>query len=193
MSEPFRLRKERIFPAYGTKGCSSVERESTCQSSRPAAWSTTSHTQPPGAEGRKALCVVAQLLRIAEIERIDDSLQPLAFHFLYASQQCGAAIGRNADGWAADDRRCDALWTSCRGVQGDGAADGNTGERDLAGNAERVQQRNQVVDHAVDGERRTYFLRQSSAAGVVTQHAALRGKRGRDQVPALDRSTHFVD
>src|SRR5215468_6869105 len=64
---------------------------------------------------------------------------------------------------------------------------------DLAGNAERVQQRNQVVDHAVDGERRTYFLRQSSAAGVVTQHAALRGKHGRDQVPALDRSTHFVD
>src|SRR5262249_19413526 len=84
-------------------------------------------TQPPGAEGRKALCVVAQLRRIAEIERIDDSLQPLAFHLLYAGQQCGAPIGSNADGWAANDRRCDALRTSCRGVQGDGAADGNTG------------------------------------------------------------------
>src|SRR5215467_11187587 len=68
-------------------------------------------TQPPGAEGRKALCVVAQLRRIAEIERIDDSLQPLAFHLLYAGQQCGAAIGSNADGWAADDRCCDALRT----------------------------------------------------------------------------------
>ena len=59
-------------------------------------------------------------------------MQTLALHFLDPGQQRGVSIRRDANGRAAGDHRGDALRISNRGVQRDRAADGHTGERDLA-------------------------------------------------------------
>ena len=105
-----------------------------------------------------------------------NGVQALALHLLDPGQHGGAAIRRDADGRTAGDHRRDALRISNRGVQRNGAADGDTGERDLAGNAERVHERDEIVDHGVDGQRAADLLRQSGAARVIAQDAPLRGE-----------------
>jgi len=65
-------------------------------------------------------------------------------------------------------------------MQGNGAADGNAGERDFPSDAERIQKRNKVVDHGVDGEHAAHLLRQPGSTRVVAQDTALPGEQRRD-------------
>src|SRR5262249_46980113 len=111
----------------------------------------------------------------------------------HPDQHSWAAISRNAYGRAAGDHRRDALWEPHSSMQGYGPADGDAGERNLAGNTERVHKCDEVIDHVVDGERAAHLLRQSGSARVVAQDTPLRGELRRDEVPAFERPAHFVD
>ena len=77
-------------------------------------------------------------------------------------------------------------------MQRDRAADGDARERHLSCDAERIEQACDIVGHRVDGKLAAHLLRQSGAAGVVTQHAAGSRKPWRHAVPALERAAHFV-
>ena len=50
-----------------------------------------------------------------------------------------------------------------------------------------------VVGHRIEGKLAAHLLRQSGAAGVVTQDAARFREPGRDVVPAFERAAHFVN
>ena len=71
------------------------------------------------------------------------------------------------------------------------AADGDARQRDLARDAERIEQGGDVVGHRVDVQGAAHLLRHAGAAGVVAQHAARREPR-HDLVPAFHRAAHLV-
>ena len=63
----------------------------------------------------------------------------------------------------------------------------------IAGDPKFVEQACDVVGHRIEGKLAAHLLRQSSAAGVVAQHAARFGEPWRDVVPAFERAAHFVN
>ena len=80
-------------------------------------------------------------------------------------------------------------------MQRDGAADRDAGERDLAGDAERVQQRRRGRPTMVSMlERAAHLL--ATARRRACRSAARAGcaeSIGSDHVPALERAAHLVD
>ena len=105
----------------------------------------------------------------------------------------GAALRGDAGGRAADRNGAGALRIPGREVQGDRAADGDARQRDLAGDAEMIEQGRDVVGHRIEGKLAAHLLRQSGAAGVIAQHAARSREPWRDVVPAFERAAHFVN
>ncbi|HYZ23149.1 MAG TPA: hypothetical protein VE690_13435 [Rhodopila sp.] len=82
-------------------------------------------------------------------------------------------------------------------VGGNGGADGNAGERHLAGDAGDVEQGGEVIGHLVPGDRapdlfRQDLFRQAGAARVVAQHAAGVVQRGQRTVPTVQRAAHLM-
>ena len=129
--------------------------------------------EPAGAMSGKALRITAQRGRVGAVERIQNGVQALALHALYPGQHGGAAVGRDADGGTAGDHGSHTLGEAHGGMQRNGAANSDTGERNLVRDAERVHERHQVVHHGVDGERPAHLLGQPGAARVVAQDAPL--------------------
>ena len=78
-------------------------------------------------------------------------------------------------------------------MQRDRTADGDSCKRDLAGDPELIEQGRDVVGHRIEGKFAAHLLRQSSAAGVIAQHAARFREPWRDVVPAFERAAHFVN
>src|SRR5437667_141870 len=82
------------------------------------------------------------------------------------------SVGFLDGGRGADRNGAGALLVSGREVQGDRTPDGDPRKSDLAGDPKLVEQGCDVVGHRIEGKLAAHFLRYSSSAGVVAQHAA---------------------
>ena len=103
-----------------------------------------------------------------------------------------AAIRRDAGSRAADRDGAGALRVSGSEMKRDRPADGDTRQRDLAGDPERIEQRRDIVGHRIDAKLAAHLLRHSGPSGVIAQYAAGFREPRCDVVPALERAAHFV-
>jgi hypothetical protein len=102
------------------------------------------------------------------------------------------AIGRHAWGRAGHHQRAGARRVTHRKVDRDRAADRSAGQRHLARDAQRVEQRSEVVGHVVERDLALDLLRQPRAARVITQHLTRVVQRRQHLVPAVERTAHLV-
>ena len=72
------------------------------------------------------------------------------------------------------------------------AADRDARKRNLALDAERIEQGCDVVGHRVDVQFAANLLGHAGAARVVAQHTARCGQPRHDFVPAFQRAAHLV-
>jgi hypothetical protein len=80
-----------------------------------------------------------------------------------------------------------------REMHGDRGADSDARECHFPGNAQRVQQRPQVVGHVVPGDHTGDFLRQAGTSRVIAQHLAAIVERTQSLVPTVEGTAHLVD
>jgi hypothetical protein len=77
-------------------------------------------------------------------------------------------------------------------MDGDRSTDRGAGQRDLPGDAGRIQQRREIVRHVVERDPAADLLRQPCAARVVAQHPARVVERRQNLIPTVQRAAHLV-
>ena len=149
--------------------------------------------QPARTEFAELLGVVADLGRIGIGEAgFHQRTHALRLGGRGAIQRGLAAIRGDAGGRTGHHQRAGACRVTHGEVDRDGAAHGRAGQRDLALNAQCIQQCCEVVGHVVEADAAVDLPRQSGAARIVAQHLARVVQRREHLVPAIERAAHLM-